>query len=874
MCPHLPLPSLFAASETVQHRISSALVDGFSQWWQMPALVVALAAIVVFVLWMYRRDARELSWGLGLLLAVLRIGAFTSLVAAYLDFERTAEHEIVFASRVAVLVDASASMTIDDQLTMEKRHNDSLVETVPTDPLDAAGSEQAIQTRSQRALEVLQDGGLLAALAPRHEVSVWRFEADAEPLQVLPIGGFESAGPEKELVVGPVDESAEKAEADAEAVASRKKDWSTRLAPEGFETRIGESLARVLDQEPVGVLAGVIVLSDGANNAGIDPAAAIAGLAKAGVPVFPIGIGSDQLPTNVRVSDLVVPSRVFPSDRFAVTGYLQAQGLAGQTVKVELTEATADEAIQVGSATDPDVQPGPKQLQSNRRIGRLIDAAEVVLGSDGELSAVRFDVPGLEASGQRNLVLRVVSPPADRSPADNQQAVEIEVVDRVTQVLLMAGGPSREYQFMRNVLERDKSFAVDVLLGTASKGISQDARRILESFPASAEELAEYDVIVAFDYDWRRLDPAAQARLDRWVSRESGGLVLVAGNIFMDAWLADPQTTVIRTLHPVELRRSTQIVGEDPAGFEEPLPLVFSRDGQEAEFLWLGSSRIASQTVWSDFKGVFSCFDTTTAKPGATVYARASRPGSVGAINAEPIYFAGQFYGSGNVFFLGSGETWRLRALDDSLFERLSTQLVRHVSQGRLLRGSRRARVLVDRDRFAVGSNVVVRVVVAEGDLGGAGVMCQVLGPDGIVLRVPLTSEPNQPGVWQGAFVASREGAWRIDAELGGGSGEKVSRRVGARLPDRELAHPRLDRGLLEQLATLSGGQSHFLADRPWNAQASQALANTIPDRSRREFETGAPDGDFKRRLNAMLLAIGIGLLCLEWIIRRLVKLA
>jgi len=875
MCPHLPLPSLFAASETVQHRISSALVDGFSQWWQMPALVLALSAIVLFVLWMYRRDTVELPWGLGLLLAALRIGAFASLVAAYLDFERTAEHEIVFASRVAVLVDASASMTIDDQLTVEKRQNDPSVETVPTDPIDAAASEQAIQTRSQRALELLQDGGLLAALAPRHEVSVWRFETDAEPLQVLPIGGRESAG-SKKLAAGPADEAAEKPETDAEpeAVASSTKDWSTRLAPEGFETRIGEALARVLDQEPVGVLAGVIVLSDGANNAGIDPAAAMTGLAKAGVPVFSIGIGSDRLPTNVRVSDLVVPSRVFPSDRFAVMGYLQAQGLAGQTVKVELTEATADEAIQVGNAIDTDVQPGPKQPQANRRIGRLIDAAEVVLGSDGELSAVRFDVPGLEASGQRNLVLRVVSPPADRSPADNQQAVEIEVVDRVTQVLLMAGGPSREYQFMRNVLERDKSFAVDVLLGTASKGISQDARRILESFPASAEELAEYDVIVAFDYDWRRLDPAAQSRLDRWVARESGGLVLVAGNIFMDAWLADPQTTVIRNLHPVELRRSSQIMGEDQAGFEEPLPLVFSRDGQEAEFLWLGSSRIASQTVWSDFKGVFSCFDTTIAKPGATVYARASRPGSVGAINAEAIYFAGQFYGSGNVFFLGSGETWRLRALDDSLFERLSTQLVRHVSQGRLLRGSRRARVLVDRDRFAVGSNVVVRVVVAEGDAGGAGVICQVLGPDGVVLRIPLTSEPNQPGVWQGAFVASREGAWRIDAELGSGSGEKVSRRIGARLPDRELARPRLDRGLLEQLATLSGGQSHFLADRPWNAQASQALADSIPDRSRREFETGAPDGNFKRRLNAMLLAIGTGLLCVEWIIRRLVKLA
>jgi hypothetical protein len=44
--------------------------------------------------------------------------------------------------------------------------------------------------------------------------------------------------------------------------------------------------------------------------------------------------------------------------------------------------------------------------------------------------------------------------------------------------------------------------------------------------------------------------------------------------------------------------------------------------------------------------------------------------------------------------------------------------------------------------------------------------------------------------------------------------------------------------------------------------------------KSRREYETGAPDGAFKRRLNALLLAFGAGLLCLEWIIRRLVKLA
>jgi len=380
-------------------------------------------------------------------------------------------------------------------------------------------------------------------------------------------------------------------------------------------------------------------------------------------------------------------------------------------------------------------------------------------------------------------------------------------------------------------------------------------------------------VVVAFDYDWRLLDAPAQARLEQWVSRESGGLVFVAGSIFMDAWIADSQTAVIRNLHPVELRRAGRLTGDSPAGQQEPMPLVFSRDGLDAEFLWLASSRIASQTVWSEFPGVFSCFDSAGPKPGATVYARAVRPGATAPSESNACYFAGQFYGSGNVFFMGSGEMWRLRSLDDSLHERFATQLVRHVSQGRLLRGSRRARLLVDRDRFAVGSNVVVRLVVPEGETA-APADCQVVGPDGVVMRVPLVAERNREGVLQGTFVAARDGSWRIDVDLPGGTGERVSRRIQARLPDRELERPRLDRGVLEQLATRSGGTTHFLSTQPWTPVDAEKLAAGIPDRSRREYETGAPDGAFKRRLNGILLALAAGLLCCEWILRRLVKLA
>jgi len=854
-------PWLLATSERVQYRVTSGLIEGFSQWWQMPALVLALAAIAAFVLWMYRRDAAELPRGVGLLLAVLRLGAVAAVTAAYLDFERTAEHEIVFPSRVAVLVDSSASMTLRDEPAGEPPGRDgSAAAPAAIQPADGSDAARA-DTRARQALEVLRDGGLLAALAPRHEVSLWRFDADAEPLTVLPQRAATGT-------VGAGAAGAEDGAAGGAAPAAKPRvDWEERLAPRGYETRLGEALARVLDQEPTGSLAGVIVLTDGANNAGIDPAAAAALLGKAGVRVHSLGIGSDRLPANVRVADVLVPSRVFPGDRFAVTAYLQSQGLAGQTVRVELSEVTADEAA--GEAGPGAGEAGPGAGGT----GRVIDTAETILGAGGELVAVRFDVPGLDAPGRRDLAVRVIAPAADRTPADDRQVAEIEVVDRVTQVLLMAGGPSREYQFMRNVLERDKSVAVDVLLGTAGKGGSQDARRILPAFPPTAEELAAYDVVVAFDYDWRLLDAAAQARLERWVSQESGGLVFVAGPIFMDAWSADSQTTLIRNLHPVDLRRAGRLVGDAPAVLDEPMPLVFSRDGLDAEFLWLASSRIASQTVWSEFTGVFSCFDSGGPKPGATVYARVVRPGAAAAPDSTPIYFAGQFYGSGNVFYLGSGEMWRLRALEDSLHERFATQLIRHVSQGRLLRGSRRARLLVDQDRFAVGANVVVRLVVPEGE-AAASPDCRVVGPDGATRRLPLVAERDRSGVLQGAFVATRDGSWRIDVEIPGAAGERVSRRIQARLPDRELERPRLDRGVLEQVAVVSGGTSSLLATRRWTVADSQGLADTLPDRSRREYETGSPDGGFKRRLNGLLMALGVGLLCCEWVLRRLVKLA
>jgi hypothetical protein len=793
----LPLSALFAAAD-VKHRLASRLLDGFDDWWQMPAVVLVAVAVAAYVVWMVRRDAVDLSRPLAALLAVLRLAALAAVAAAILDVERIAEHEIALPSRVAVLVDSSASMSLAD-------------------------GEDPAGTRAAQAADLLESD-LLAAVLPRHEVSVWRFDADAAPVLRLPSTAAGSG-----------------------RAAAVEGDWRSQLAPGGAETRLGEAVSEVVAGGAAGTLAGVIVLSDGGQNAGLDPRSAASAAARAGVAVHAIGVGSDVLPANVRVADLVAPARVFPGDRFAVSAFLQPQGFAGERVRVELVERPATDT------------------GGDESTVRVIDDVEAVLGGDGDLVPVRFDVAGLPTPGRRLLAVRVVPPAADRSPADDTQGVDVEVVDRVTQVLLMAGGPGREYQFMRNVLERDKSFAVDVLLGTAAAGISQDARRILDAFPAADESLGGYDAVVAIDYDWRLLEPAAQARLERWVAGESGGLVLVAGGVFMDAWLGDPRTAAIRGLYPLELRRRGEAAGA--GGGNEPRRLALTRDGSEAEFLRLAGTAAASVAVWEEFPGVYSCYPAVGVKPGATVYARlAPRPGEEG-----PAYLAGQFYGSGSVIAVGSGEFWRLRSLGDEAYERLVAQLVRHVAQGRLMRGSRRGRLIVEQDRVAVGGTVRIRVVTPG---PGQRPECRAVAPDGSHVVVPLVDEPARPGTLAGGFVATREGGWLVEVEPVAAGEERLSRRIQVQLPDRELAHPRLDRGVLSQLATATGGSVRCLADGGFTRASAEAIAAALPDRSRREYESGAADVAFKRRLNAVLLAIGTGCLCLEWIVRRLARLA
>jgi len=786
------------------------------------ALIAAAAIAIVALVWyLYRRDTASLPRGVRAVALGLRCLALAGLLVFFLGIERRATTEVVHNSQVAVLVDVSQSMGLSE-------NEESLADQGAT--------------RIDAVVRAFTDSPVLEELRQTHEVNIARFDQEVEAVMTLPKSDTRGQRTEVGESNG------------TQRMSATNLDWSTLLQPRGTQTRLGQALVDQLRQYREAPLAGLVVITDGAHNAGIEPSTAVEAARAAKVPIYTIGLGSTRPPRNVALRDLVVPSRAFPGDTLNVTGYLQAYGYGGRSIEVQLTRRPATDTE--GSGTP-------------------IASQRVVLAADGEMVPVTFDVEPGEA-GTYVYRLRVDAPPDDGNQRDNHRDAEVEVVDRRTRVLLFASGPMRDYQYLRNQLFRDKSMTVDVLLQTAQQGISQEAHQILDHFPTTAEELYPYDALVAFDPDWTQLDAEQVELLEKWISEEAGGMIVVVGPIQTPKWIRSREHAKLRDLYPVTFQQRLTLLDDGHFGGETPWPLEFERSGREAKFLWLGNTWEESNAAWDSFPGVYGYYAVRGEKPGATVYARFSDP-QTGSPNQRPVYFAGQFYGAGRVFYMGSGEMWRLRSVDPAYFEVLYTKLIRHVSQGRLLRGSAHGSLLVERDRYELGETVVLRARLADEQhkpLSLDYVTAQVLRPDGSTEAVRLAAEADRPGMYGGQMVLMLEGTYHV-ALSAPGDEEPLTCYLQVRVPDLERTHAERNEPLLAALADGTGGIYYRQLETAIRGdETTKPLGQAIPSRAEIKLIRGSPDQGFARAQMHWLLGIIASSLFLEWIVRRLNRLA
>ena len=913
-----------------------------TEWWQWFALGILSIAMMAFVVIMYRKDCVELPRGIAWGLCLLRAVAFLGVLFFFMDWEKREERKLVRNSRAVVLVDTSLSMGIQDGggtassanaatrridtvidefsqhefLSNLRERHDVIVyrfdqQTAPTEvasfpkkvavtATENSSSNLAGNTigglREARtialvaaALLVISLGSLVGywfttALRRRRTAPSTTQEGDGSwtlliglvsliaGIVVLGVSNLRHPELEFSAIIGLKDppaspDSSANQQTSQEATTPSVPDvsWKKELVPRGVETRIGDAVRFVLNKERGGPIAGVVVVTDGGNNAGSDMQESIVAARSAGVPVHTVGLGSNKRVTNIRVVDIEAPPRVFPGDAFTITGYLQAFSLTGRSLKVELFSS-----------------PGKSQDEKSEQT--LEEQRQVTMGPDGEIMPLRFEITP-QQSGQRSYQLRVTPPSQDSDERDNARSATVQIVERKSRVLLFSGTATRDYQFLRNLLFRDKETTVDVLLQSGVPGISQEADELLFEFPKLADELFAYDAIVAIDPDWTKLDELQVQLLERWVAEKAGGLVLIAGGVetqkLMGSRAGDTRLETIRGLYPVVFfSRGSATLSLSRTASETPWPLQFTRDGEEAEFLRLADEPLESQRAWSSYPGVFGYFAVKDPKPGAKVFARFSDPNS--AIDGElPVYLAAQFYGAGRVLYQGSGEIFRLRFASDAYFERYYTKVIRWVAQGRLLRDSSRGVLLVDKDRCLLGETVSVQGILTDSQhepLTAGEVTAVLAHPDGkrsgLILR--RIDDAARPGMYAAQFTAALEGDYRIELSLpGSAENELLTREVRSRIPALESERPERNDALLSDLAEKTGGEYFTGFDAAMNRGVGRTpLTSLLEPQDQITYQPGTPDKDFDRLLMTWLMVIICGALCLEWLIRRLNKLA
>lgn len=629
-----------------------------------------------------------------------------------------------------------------------------------------------------------------------------------------------------------------------EAVVYVDQEGLAAVTPHSASTSLGDAVSTVLEEHRDAPLAGVVVLSDGDSNRGVAPEAGVALAVERGIPVHTVGFGPTTAPSRVRIAQLLAPDQAYTGDPIAVSLLVEASGATRQTgiavVRLRRREGETLGPPSVVNETEYDITPDDRTMVGEFEIDSLAPGSYSLEASLAESGQARGDIV----------------------------SATFEVIDHKTQVLLCAGGPTRDYRFLRDQLRRDDSFEVDVLLQSSQGGVGQDARRVLTDFPQTPEALDGYDALVAFDPDWSLVSEDAQANLVEWVAQRGGGMLLVPGQAHAFAIGGEALPGVIARLAPVT-------IDNDPLGhvswdgrMSDPKPVRLTVAGEGVGFLKLRPGSDPS-LFWEGFEGFYTAAPKAAPKPGAVVYANLAEQGSVDA----PL-LVDQYYGAGRVAYLATGETWRLRRVDPSCFVAFHTQLLRRLAQGRQRGAGAHGRLFFDRSQYEVGESITVRLIL-KGATPANGVKVDALWqrPGGSTVVEALSPSEADPSVMTVSLTPSQEGTHAVSVELPGG--DRLEAETLVKLSARESLAVTRDEETLITLAEKTAGHYYDDPDAAYaGAPEIESLARLTPSRAETRTIVGSPDPEFGRMAaRASLLAFAT-LLTIEWALRRLWKLA
>ena len=600
----------------------------------------------------------------------------------------------------------------------------------------------------------------------------------------------------------------------------------------GSQSRLGAALSGVR-QELAGLpVAGLVMVSDGADTADAALGDAILGLKAERLPVFTVGVGNETLSKDIQVGRVVTPKTALKGTTLMVDVVLSQSGFDGQKVTLDVEDE-----------------------------GTLVSTQQVALPDAGAPAsvAVRFTV---NEAGPRVLRFRVSPQPGELVTENNAREALIDVRDRKEKILYFEGEPRFEYKFIRRAIPEGDNLIVTSLIRTADNKYMRQGvdgpDELVAAFPKTREELFAYRSIVIGSLEAAALTGDQLRMIAEFVDRRGGGLLMLGGpRAFAEGGYAG---TPIADVLPVVLDR-TRV---QPKGAVMRLKVKPTRAGTATAVTQLGATEEASAERWNTLPVVTAVNRIDVVKPGATVLLTGTDES-----RAEKPMLIFQRYGRGKSFAFLPQDSWMWQmhasiAVEDLTHENYWRQLLRWLVDG----VPDQVEPSFTNERVEPGEAAELTVNVVDPsfvELNDAAVMITVTGPDGHISDVPMSWDGEQPGEYH-ALLPTKAPGWyqaKIEATRAGKPVGTAVTHFRAAPGDAEYFDATMHAGTLRRIAEETGGRFYEL-------ESTATLADDLRYTGR--GVTTVEEHDLWHM--PVVLMLLVGLLCAEWGYRRVVGLA
>ncbi len=356
----------------------------------------------------------------------------------------------------------------------------------------------------------------------------------------------------------------------------------------GAQTRLGAALEGAR-QELAGLpLAGMVMVSDGADTTDASLTDALLGLKAASVPVFTVGVGRDRLTRDVQIDRVSTPRTALQGTSLVIDAVVTQTGYAGETVSLDVENE-----------------------------GRIVGSQEVKLPMDGEPAAVRVRFTAADP-GPRVFTFRIAPRPGELVTQNNARDALIDVADRKEKILYYEGEPRPEMKFLNRAVADDKNLEVVTLQRTADNkymrvGV-ENADELAAGFPKTREELFAYRGLILGSIEAGAFTGDQLRMISEFVERRGGGLLMLGGaRSFAEGGYAG---TPVADALPVTLDRPPRTLDVLPVARLHVKP---TRAGEAHGVTQIAATEAASTARWADMPVLTSVNAIREVKPGATV---------------------------------------------------------------------------------------------------------------------------------------------------------------------------------------------------------------------------------------------------------------